>query len=156
MIDPKYLIDYLRSQTAIVDAVGTINVNGKTGLPIVRRITNTPLAPLMPRRAIAVKSAGGPAPDSPRIDITTGRMDVQCYGETIGDAWYLHGIVYEYLRYGGQRTMGGQRTRNGQPTMDARQVITIRPTAGGIDMHDRDTDWPFVWMEYTMTLSEGR
>ena len=144
MIDPKYLIDYLRSQTAIVDAVGTITVDGKTALPILHRITNTPLAPLMPRRAIAVKSAGGPAPDSPRIDLTTGRQDVQCYGRTIGEAWYLHGIVYEHLRYGGQRTMGGL------------QVITIRPTAGGIDMHDRDTDWPFVWMEYTMTLSEGR
>ena len=143
MIDPRYLIDYLRTEDVVADAVGDFTAGTATYIPIVGEIRD-PLWKNMPRRAIVVTSAGGPEPPGRNNDLAFGRQDVFCYGKDIGDAWALHGIVYEHLRYGGQRTMGGK------------VVVNIRPTAGGIQQRDPDTDWPFVWMEYTMALSEGR
>ena len=143
MIDPRYLIDYLRTEDVVADAVGDFTAGTATYIPIVGEIRD-PLWENMPRRAILVISAGGPEPPGRNNDLLIGRQDVRCYGKDVDDAWKLNQVVYEHLRYGGQRTMGGK------------VVVNIRPTAGGIQQRDFYTDWPFVVTEYTMVLSEGR
>lgn len=145
MINPQHLIEYLRSQQSIVDAVGEVSVDdeGRRALPIVGEIDGV-LAKSMPRSCILVTSAGGPAVDGRTNDLATGRQDVKCYGETVARAWRLHEVVYENLRYGGQRRLAGKH------------ALMIRPTAGAIQMRERTTDWPYIWTEYTLTISEGR
>lgn len=142
MISPRYLVAYLRGTAVITDAVGTVTIGDDDLLPIVSEI-DAPLTSVMPRRAIQVTSAGGPAVDGRTNTLTVGRQDVKCYGRTIGEAWALHDVVYNHLRYSGQKTMSD------------RQVIATRPTAGGMQDREKDTDWPYVWMEYTITLNEA-
>ena len=144
MINPRYLIAYLKADPDIANALGTVMGRGGELVPVVRKIRE-PIWNAMPQRAITVKSAGGPEPSGRNNDLVVGRQDVRCYGKNEDDAWQLHDIVYKLLRYGEpRRNMGGKI------------AVTIRPTAGGIDLIDPDGDWPFVWMEYTMALSEGR
>ena len=56
------------------------------------------------------------------------RMDVLCYGKDVADAWALNDAVYAELRYNRPLTING----------------------------DSDGDWPFVFVEYTLVISEGR
>ena len=141
MISPRHLIRYMRDVSDITDAVGTATLRDRDVVPITTSIQDW-LAQLMPRRVIVVTSAGGTTPPGHMHDITVGRQDVRCYGQTVGDAWALHDAVYEALRYGGRKGMDGYA------------VTGCHPTSGGIQMWEGD--WPYVWTEYTLIVSEGR
>ena len=138
MITPEHLTAYLRAHPGVSAAVGAVGTNS---LPITGELKGA-LAALMPRRAIVVTSSGGPELPGRNHDLARGRMDVRCYGKTISDAWALHNDVYQVLRRGGRRAMNGQ------------QMVTVRPSGGGIQDRGPEGDWPFVFSEYTLTMTE--
>ena len=101
------------------------------------------IAGLMPRRAVVITSSGGPEIVGPN-DLARARMDVLCYGKDVADAWELNDAVYAELRY------------NRPLTINGKHVTQLSPSGGGIQDYDPDGDWPFVFVEYTLVISEGR
>ena len=70
-------------------------------------------------------------------------MDVLCYGKDVADAWDLNDAVYAELRY------------NRPLTINGKHVTQLSPSGGGTQDYDSDGDWPFVFTEYTLVISEG-
>lgn len=143
MISPEYLKVYLRGRADVQNEVGTITI-GSTSYVAVTAETLQTLAKVMPRKLIHVKSAGGPAEPGRNHDIVTGRMDVRCFGKTTAEAWSVHDVVYGVLRYEGSRS-----------NMNGKMVYSIYPSAGGIDLREPEGGWPYVWTQYTMTMSRN-
>ena len=101
------------------------------------------IAGLMPRRAVVITSSGGPEIVGPN-DLARSRMDVLCYGKDVADAWDLAYAVQGELRY------------NRPLTINGKHVTQLSPSGGGTQDYDSDGDWPFVFVEYTLVISEGR
>ena len=142
MISPQHLIAYCQANAAIAAAVGTVTVGGYTGIPIAKTIT-TAFAGLMPRKVILITASGAPEIVGPN-DLARSRMDVRCYGFNEDEAWALNGAVYAELRY------------NRPLTINGKHVTQLSPSGGGTQDYDSDGDWPFVFVEYTLVISEGR
>ena len=138
MISPGHLIAYCGSNPAILTAVGSIP-QGALVLPEI----STVMAGLMPRRVVVITSSGGPEIVGPN-DLARARMDVRCYGAFVGEAWALNDAVYAELRY------------NRPLTINGKHVVSLYPSGGGTQDYDSDGDWPFVFTEYTLVISEGR
>ena len=134
MISPVHMIRYLRSLPVVTAALD----NGRVLEEMVDAFAKS-----MPRRAIVVTSSGGPEWIGRTHNFVRGRQDVKCYGKTVGDAWELNGIVYNALREAGRANMNGKH------------VISVRPSGGGIQLREPEGDWPFVFTEYMMVISEG-
>ena len=62
----------------------------------------------------------------------------------VADCWALNDAVYAELRYNRPQTMNGKH------------VTQLSPSGGGTQDYDSDGDWPFVFTEYTLVISEGR
>ena len=101
------------------------------------------IAGLMPRRAVVITTSGGIEIVGPN-DLARARMDVRCYGKDVADAWALNDAVYAELRY------------NRPSAINGKHVTQLSPSGGGIQDYDSDGDWPFVFTEYTLVISEGR
>ena len=101
------------------------------------------IAGLMPRRAVVITTSGGPEIMGEN-DLARARMDVRCYGKDVADCWALNDAVYAELRYNRPQTINGKR------------VVSLYPSGGGTQDYDPDGDWPFVFTEYTLVISEGR
>ena len=142
MISPQHLIAYCQANAAIAAAVGTVTLGGRTGVPVLPEISAA-IAGLMPRRAVVITSSGGPEIVGPN-DLARSRMDVLCYGKDVADAWALNDAVYAELRY------------NRPLTINGKHVTSLYPSGGGTQDYDSDGDWPFVFVEYTLVISEGR
>ena len=41
-------------------------------------------------------------------------------------------------------------------TINGKRVVSLYPSGGGTQDYDPDGDWPFVFTEYTLVISEGR
>ena len=143
MISPQHLIAYCQANAAIAAAVGSVTVRGVAGVPVLAEIKADNIAGLMPRRAVVVTSSGGPVIVGPN-DLAKSRMDVLCYGKDVADAWALNDAVYAELRY------------NRPLTINGKHVTSLYPSGGGTQDYDSDGDWPFVFTEYTLVISEGR
>ena len=143
MINPGYLINYLKATPVIADAVnerGALTVGGQTGTPIFNELIAS-LAAEMPRRAIVVTGSGGPEIIGTTHNLTGGTNDVICYGKTLADAWALNGIVYNHLQHIGSLNAGGKH------------VVSIKPTGAGGQGRHPDGDFPFVFCEYELVIS---
>ena len=143
MISPEHLIAYCRANAAIQAAVGPMSVRGFAGVPVLAEIKADNIAGLMPRRAIVITTSGGIEIVGPN-DLARARMDVRCYGAHVADAWALNDAVYAELRY------------NRPSAINGKQVTQLSPSGGGTQDYDSDGDWPFVFTEYTLVISEGR
>ena len=143
MISPQHLIAYLQGNATIVAAVGSFTLGRHTGVPVLPEIS-TAIAGLMPRRVVVITSSGGPEIVGVNHDMARARMDVRCYGKDVADCWALNDVVYNELRYAWPRQMNGTK------------VLSFFPSGGGNQDYDPDGDWPFVFTEYTMVISEGR
>ena len=143
MISPQHLIVYCRANAAIQAAVGPMSVRGFAGVPVLAEIKADNIAGLMPRRAVVITSSGGPEIVGPN-DLARARMDVLCYGKDVADCWALNDAVYAELRY------------NRPLTINGKHVTSLYPSGGGTQDYDSDGDWPFVFTEYTLVISEGR
>ena len=143
MINPQHLIAYCQANATIAAAVGSVTVKGLTGVPVLAEIKADNIAGLMPHRAVVITSSGGPEIVGPN-DLAKSRMDVLCYGKDVADAWDLNDAVYGELRY------------NRPLTINGKHVTQLSPSGGGTQDYDSDGDWPFVFVEYTLVISEGR
>ena len=144
MISPEHLIKHLQANAIIAAAVGTATVKGLTGVPVLAEIKTDNIAGQMPRRAVVITTSGGIEIVGPN-DLARARMDVRCYGAHMADAWLLNDAVYGELRYNRPLTINGKHVTS-----------TLRPVVAGYRITTADGDWPFVFTEYTLVISEGR
>ena len=142
MISPQHLIAYCQSNAAIATAVGSVTVRGYTNVLVLPEMLDI-IADMMPRRAVVITTSGGPEITGPN-DLARARMDVRCYGAHMADAWLLNDAVYAELRYNRPQTMNGKG------------VVSLYPSGGGLQDTEPDTEWPYVFTEYTLVISEGR
>ena len=138
MISPEHLIAYLKTITDITGVVGTV---GGSHVPIVGELDKA-LGAYMPTKAIIVTSTGGPELQGNTHNLSRGRMDVRCYGETVGEAWKVANAVYNHFRHRPRAAMNGKT------------VISFRTDGGGIQGYDPEGDWPFVFLEYIMVMRD--
>ena len=143
MISPQHLIAYCQSNATIAAAVGSVVLGGRTGVPVLAEIKTDNIAGQMPRRAVVITASGGPEIVGPN-DLARSRMDVLCYGKDVADCWALAYTVQGELRY------------NRPLTINGKHVTQLSPSGGGTQDYDSDGDWPFVFTEYTLVISEGR
>jgi len=100
---------------------------------------------VMPVKAVVIRKSGLGASggNRSRVEISSPRVDVFCYGETPFEAARLDLAVYEYLK---QMT---PHVTNECYLLDAVLV------SGPVDLREEDTSWPLVFRSYTVTAAEA-
>ena len=142
MISPEHLIAYLKGNAAIAAAVGTITLGGHTGTAILDELI-AGAAGQLPRPLIVVSGGGGPEIEGTTHNLTGGTNDVVCYEYTMARAWRLNQVVYNHLEKIGSLNANGKH------------VVSIKPTGAGGPGRHPDGDFPFVFCEYELVISEG-
>lgn len=93
----------------------------------------------MPRAAVVIAAAGGPATEW--IRTVESRIDVRCYGTTPLAARTLAWAVYDALAWLSKRTIATGKLYKAMPELAPLSLI------------DPDTDWPYAVMSLLVTTS---
>lgn len=127
------LIAWLGAQTSVTDVVPSTRIFGME-LPKSE-------AESMPRKALVLKAAGGPA-DSTYIGVTRARLDALCYGASPLEATQVQRVVHDALK-------------NLRRVTQSNVLLHSAEQSGGpIYLRDQDAKWPMVIEIWTVLAAE--
>ena len=131
------LVNLLRGDSSVADAVGAITAHGQTFVAVVGGEIDDAIARQMPRRLVLLENSGGfgPAEQTP---VGYPRFEVTCYGKDPGgvhDASELSMVVYTALQ-------GAQDRLHGLEAC----VMEAGPSTG----REPNTKWPYDLRVFTL------
>ena len=130
------MISFLRSDTEVAAAVGTVSLYGQT-LPAITGDIDDEWAKLMkpPRRLVLVREAGGLS-KTERGPLSWPRFDVRCYGKDPGGVWDASELSRQIF----DRLFGQHNMVTG--------LVAITLNAGPTPGREPDTGWAYNLRTY--------
>ena len=127
------LIDLLKADPVVVNAVGEVVVHGQT-VPAITGNIDDAWAKLMPRRVVLVLEAGG-LPRTGVGPLSWPRFDIRCYGADVLDSSELSRLLSDRLFGKVNRAAG---------------VVAITLNAGPTVGREFDTGWAYALTTWDM------